>query len=102
MNQKCALTISSLALVFAIGGAAAQDTASPSSSSANQRMHLRDTWPLSGTFIADPLPLSPQECESLGGTIHAHASCETMGVKCVVKTADGKEHHTCITEAKSK
>ena len=80
-------------------GASAQEvTLSPS---ASDRIHLRDRWPPSDTPIADPVPLSPAECEKLGGTIKAHASCEKMGTKCVVKTADGKEHHVCITEAKS-
>jgi hypothetical protein len=80
-----------------LGTAMAQDV-----SRSATRVPLRDTWPLSDTVIADPVPLSPSECESLGGTIKAHASCETTGTKCVVTTADGKEHHVCITEVKSK
>jgi hypothetical protein len=96
-----AWTLICCAMLFSasVGMATAQEASI--SRSATDRVHLRDTWPLSDTVIADPVPLSPAECEKLGGTIKAHASCEKMGTKCVVKTADGKEHHVCITEAKS-
>ena len=44
--------------------------------------------------------LTPYECEALGGQIKYHSSCSGTQTKCVVKTADGKTHESCITKAK--